>query len=485
MQSISEFWSSLQRSQRIGLIAGLVLIVAIVAGLGVWAMRPQYDVLFTGLATRDAASIASELDKLKAPYEVSADGQTIHVPKSEVHALRLKLMSRDVPLQGAVGFELFNNADFGMTEFVQKVNYQRALQGELTRTILSIDSVDSARVHLALPERGLFEKTSSRPTASVNLVPKEGRTLDAEQIGGIQRLVAASVPGMTAQDVTIIDHQGVALSKRAADPADTTALSSDLIEQKKATEDYLMRKADAVLERVVDRADFMVGVDAVLDLNRTQSTVEEVLPAHSVDAKAATAGVLVHERHTSHDGGTDGKAGVVTVTDNEYHVGKRVDQTIVAPGAIKRLSVAILLRKSADLGQSDKLRDLVGVALGLNAQRGDQIVIHSLSSASASTAGGIAPTAVPTIRPAAAVSAPSARAAAEVANVDGLTYSEWMLLAAMVVVLLALAVLLRSSRRSRALNGSAPPALSLSERRAVVEQVNRWLSVDAQGATPR
>ncbi|HZV65291.1 MAG TPA: flagellar M-ring protein FliF, partial [Telluria sp.] len=137
MKSLLLLWEGLDRRARVGAALGCVLIAGLMVALAVWAYRPDYQVLFADMAPRDAAAMSAELDKMKTPYQLGDDGNTILVPRDLVYKTRLKLMGKDVPLHGAVGFEVFNNADFGMTEFVQKVNYLRAVQGELTRTILS------------------------------------------------------------------------------------------------------------------------------------------------------------------------------------------------------------------------------------------------------------------------------------------------------------------------------------------------------------
>ena len=175
MNAFSEFWNGLGRSARRGLVAGVVLILLLTALASSWLLRESYGVLFSGLSQNDMSGMAAELDRLKVPYRVGDDG-TLLVPEAAVGKTRLALINRDVPLHGAVGFEVFNSEEFGASDFVQKINYQRALQGELTRTIMSIDEVESARVHLALPEQGLFRKEQERAKASVTVVTKPGRT---------------------------------------------------------------------------------------------------------------------------------------------------------------------------------------------------------------------------------------------------------------------------------------------------------------------
>jgi len=210
------FWESLSRGARASLLTGVVLISVVLGAIGWWALRTEYQVLFSDLRAQDAQAMTAELDRLKIPYRLADSGTAILVDAASVHATRLKLMGRELPLQGAVGFELFNNTDFGMTEFAQKINYQRALQGELTRTILSLAEVSEVRVHLALPEQGLFKQANARAKASISVALHQGAVLRPEQVSGMQRLVAAAVPGMTVQDVTIVDQRGVALTRVAA-----------------------------------------------------------------------------------------------------------------------------------------------------------------------------------------------------------------------------------------------------------------------------
>src|SRR3569832_2176841 len=196
---IKEFWESLGSRARVGFIAGIAAIVCATAVAAAWLLHSDDQVLFADLKPQDTAAMVAELDRMKVPYRIAADGNTLLVDAKVVHATRLKLMGKDMPLHGAAGFEIFNNADFGMTEFAQKINYQRALQGEITRTILSLAEVRDARVHLALPEEGLFKRTDSKAKAAITLAMKLGESLRSEQVACIQRLVAAAVPSNAAQ----------------------------------------------------------------------------------------------------------------------------------------------------------------------------------------------------------------------------------------------------------------------------------------------
>ena len=173
-------WSSAltgSGTRQIALVTAAALLLSALIGGGYLLLRPNYQVLFSDLRPQDAATIVAELERQKMPYRLAGGGTSVLVPEAEVHTARLKVMSRDLPLKGTVGFELFNNADLGLTEFAQKVNYQRALQGELARTIMSLTEIDSARVHLSIPESGLFRRSGAKPRASVALSTRTGAEL--------------------------------------------------------------------------------------------------------------------------------------------------------------------------------------------------------------------------------------------------------------------------------------------------------------------
>ena len=205
-------WDSASTGRQVLLVTTLLAVVAGVLLAGYYVFRPSYQVLFSDLRPQDAATIVAELERQKIDHALADGGSTIMVPDSQVHAARLKVMSRELPLKGNVGFELFNNADLGLTEFAQKVNYQRALQGELARTIMSLAEIDSARVHLSLPESGLFRRAGAKPRASVALLTKTSQELPPDTVRGIQRLVAAAVPELEPFEVTIVDPRGAPMA---------------------------------------------------------------------------------------------------------------------------------------------------------------------------------------------------------------------------------------------------------------------------------
>jgi len=469
-------WRGLAGPARAGIAVGSVLIVALMASLALWAYRPDYQVLFADMAGRDAAAMTAELDKLKVPYQLAGDGTTILVPAEVVYRTRLKLMGTDVPLHGAVGFEVFNNADFGVTDFVQKVNYQRAVQGELTRTIQSIDGVQSARVHLAIPEQGLFRQSLSKPKASVTITMRQGGALEPAQVIGIQRLVAASVPDITAADVTLTDQQGVTLSRQVRAGADASA-GTDLLpglEIKRATEDYLNRKLAQVLDKTFGPGEAIASVDVALDLDQVRITVDEVLPSHKAIAGETATGVVVRERHTTREGAADAAstpAGAASTEETDYQAGKRVEQKVVAPGAIRRLTIAAVVRQPLSEVQQAQLRDVIGLAVGLDTSRGDAIVVSALGSLVPAASNAV-------VAPVADVEA----AAPTVRSADAFgpeTTSVAVLMLAALGLLVAVIAGVAYRRRAATRRRHVAPRLSSAERARMTADVLRWIDAAA------
>ncbi len=483
MGAVKLFWDSLSRGARTGLVGGVLLIVLLVGGFGYWALHTEYRVLFSDLSDRDMSTMAAELDKMKVAYRPGADGRSLLVPESQVHKTRLTLMGRDLPLHGAVGFELFNNMEFGVSEFVQKVNYQRALQGELTRTILSIDEVQAVRVHLALPEQSLFRKDASKPKASVTLSTKPGRTLQAAQVQGIQRLVAASVPEVQAQDVTVLDQHGVALS-RASGGADSPALdgAATQLDAKRTVETYLSQKAAKVLDQMFGAGESVVSVDAVFSHEQVRTTTEEVLPARGIEAGQVATGVVTRERQTLRDAATadaSKPAGPsVTSTETDYQTGKRTEQVITPAGGLKQLNVAVVVKRTMSEAELQRVHDLVAASVGANRNRGDVVTVHSMEQLQAPAAE-----AAPGQAPATAIAPVASPAAAVEKTVP--TPSPVLWLAALLAAATVLIAVVAGARRNRAVPQPAPQlTLSDSERTQLLHAIQRWASEDAGQRTP-
>lgn len=476
MADMKNFYASLSTGRRASLLAGLVAILVLTGLLGWWVLRTPYGVLFSDMAERDAGSVVQELDRLKVPYRISADGRTVLVPQETVHKTRMALMGQPLTLQGAVGFELFNNSDFGASDFVQKVNYQRALQGELTRTILAIEQVQNVRVHLALPEQGLFRRETGKGKASVTVVSKAGQRLSPSQVVGIQRLVAASVPEVQAGDVTVLDQQGMALSRVPTD-AEGSGASSVSLDASGDLESRLTAKVTQVLERMLGPGGAIATVDVVLSHQRSRVTTEEVLPASGQSKEQASAGVLLRERSTTRDAPAPGSAGEKgaltqsTTQELDYQNGKRVEEVVSPGGTVTRIHVAVVTRPSLSEADLARVRQLVSAAAGLQAARGDSVVVQSML--------GLPAEAPHVPEGAVAGGGSSAIPAADSAN-PGQVISRWGTVAlASLIALIAAALLLGRvlgirSRRKAAFD--ATQSLSPTEREAVLRTVSNWLS---------
>ncbi|MGC3998558.1 MAG: flagellar basal-body MS-ring/collar protein FliF [Anaeromyxobacter sp.] len=474
-----EFWRRLGRAARIGLVGGVVVICAMTAVLGYWLMRTDYQILFADLSAQDAAAMSEELERLKVPFKVEASGEegatALLVDRKDVYNTRLKLMGRDLPLHGAVGFELFNNSDFGMTEFAQRINYQRALQGELTRTILSLSEVREARVLLALPEQGLFKASHQKSTASITLTLKQGRALAPAQVAGIQRLVSAAVPGIATQDVTIVDQSGVALTRSAGEGA--AEGGGGRLDLKKDTESYLARKVAEILDRTLGAGQALATVDVTLDMDRVQTTTEDVMAPPGAQGRNPT-GVVVHERATLRDVGGPVQAAASgeapsagsSQREVEYAVGRRVEQVISQPGTIRRIQAVAVVKVPLDPQREEQLRRVVAASIGANLERGDTVVVQSIDALS----GPLQPK--PEVPVAASWGEPPAKAATEAtATVREVPVGPLAVAAGVAGLLALIALAWRMAGRRGDGQGRARKPLTDLERQAALEQVRAWM----------
>lgn len=499
----ASFWRQLDRRGRIAVsIAALAIVVATIAGAG-WVLAPRYQVLFSDLAPEDAAVMTAELDRMKTPYKLSDDGTAILVSAETVHKTRLKLLSKNLPLHGAVGFELFNGADFGMTDFAQKVNYQRALQGEITRTILSIDGIQSARVILALPEQQLFKKQDSSPKASINLVLKPGVTLTHDQVNGIARLVSAAVPDIALQNVTIVDQHGIALTGAAGTNGDRDdgGSGSAALDLKKSTEAYLARKLNDVLSQTFGSGKAIARVDVTLDMNHVQSTREELLPS----TKDGAAGVLVRERSEGEGGasvalpplpgsGVTAAPSTSARQEREYQVGRDVKQTVSMPGAVRRIAIAAIVNDSLDASQIAHLKEVLAATVGYDASRGDTIAVYpftQLASFDQGRAAAVAHEQTGATESPAVLSMPASEARGGVRSWSGrgshslAALPSWMLVGFVAVVALIVVCcgFVLGARKTQ----PAPAAQPLDEkqRATLLSDMERWLAAEPSQGTPR
>ncbi|WP_240702185.1 flagellar basal-body MS-ring/collar protein FliF [Trinickia terrae] len=372
MSRLNAYFTSGPRSRQFAVAAVLAALV-LCAALAVWlTMRPAYQVLFRDLKRQDAAAIAAQLEKEKVPFRFDERTSAILVPEGDTRAIRLRLMSSELRLQGAVGFELFNNSDLGLTEFTQKVNYQRALQGELERTIATLDEIDMARVHLALPESSLFRRDRAKPKASVALFMRDGQTLGAETIKGIQRLVAAAVPEMSPSDVAVLDQRGA-----PADAAGDGDVDDPQYALKASIERRYERKILAQIGTVAGAGRVSVSVDASIDFDQVRTTREsDVTRPIANDGGSTVPSLPKLAASASAMSKFDlPAAGLPPLPGAPAAEGSRTDRTIEqivkSPGAIRRLSVGIVLDRPLSADELAQLNAVVSASIGLDSKRGD------------------------------------------------------------------------------------------------------------------
>ncbi len=386
MVTLVERWKELERRWQIGIVAGIVIVLISGAVLAMLYTGPRYEALVPGSAGDEAASTIAMLENLGVPYRVDPGSGDVQVRSDDKGRIQTLLAKRGFSLTLPPGFSLFDKGDFGMTEFTEHINYERALEGELTRTVMALDEVRFTRIHLVLPEKSLFRDDRQTPKASVLIALKPGRRLSTLQIGGIQRLIASAVPGLQPKEVSIHDDDGVDLAGGTTDGGLSSARVTQEVGAETAVEDHLTLKADEVLAQMFPAGGFNVSVSATLEQAHTVSTREEVLPtgrgsgavsriststpdANSVDMlRRAASG----DKHAASDGPKP-----PTEFDVLYQIGHLTEHSERGPGAIARLSVGALIPDPSIAHVTiEQVRDLLGAALGIDASRGDRLAVY-------------------------------------------------------------------------------------------------------------
>jgi flagellar M-ring protein FliF len=400
MQIVEQI-KALPTKKKIIVLTVLVLSISAFILLIVWIQRPEYQTLYSNLSQEDAALIIQKLKEKKIPYRVS--GNLILVPSDKVYELRLQLASEGVPQGGSVGFELFDKTSFTMTDFVQKLNYRRALQGELARTIKSITAIEECRVHLAIPEKSLFVQEEERPKASILVKLRPGKGLTQEQVQGIVHLVSSSVDGLNPKDVTIVDQTGEVLT--APTDEDNIGITKTQLELQRNYEKDMEKRIKKLLEPVVGRGKVEAKVTAIIDFTKIEKTEERIDPESQV--------IISEQRNTERStngtvGGVPGvasnlpdKAAVQSETHQSqsekkeetinYEVSKVVSRIMTAPGEIKRVSAVVLIDSASKQKVIDEakavpfseeeikqIEEMVKKAIGFTAERGDEVKVISM-----------------------------------------------------------------------------------------------------------
>lgn len=472
---IKTSWAASSPVAKVFFVLFLSLILAF-TGFGVyWLLKEDYEVVYDDLTQQDAAVIVAELERAKVPYQLNREGTAILLPKQEAAQVKLKLAGKGVASTNNVGFELFNNAEFGMTEFAQKINYLRALQGELERTINTFGGVKSARVHLVLPESTLFKRRASKTKASVSIVTKDGEDIAMDQVAGIQRLVASSVADLSPTDVTVMNQHGVALNKQLmlnneeADPYQR-------LEVKKQLEGYFTNKLNRVMDKVVGNGKAIVTTDISLNYDEVKVTKEDIVPLPNTHGQSV--GAIYKQRITSQVEAVDRLANFAedqaqmppptnASKEVEFANNRRIEHILSAPGAIHKISVAVVLPENTDALTLLKVKEVIAASAGINAARGDQVIVHAISSYASDSGQSEVNTEPEQVLELPPMAQPPASGA--IATDYSSQAYRWGLPLLAAVLLLALLVQLANRKRSQ------PSAkLSPAERDRLLHEINHW-----------
>lgn len=422
----SQAWAGMTMGRRLMVMGAAALIMGGFISLLLWINKPDYQVLYSGLAQSDASQVVAKLKELKVPYQLESDGTVIKVPQDAVYETRLGMASAGLPRGQGIGFEVFNEIKMGTTEFVQKINYQRALQGELARTIANFSEVDDARVHIVMPRDSLFVEDEKKPTAAVVLRLGTGRTLSKSQIQGIVHLVAGSVPDLDDAHVTVVDSSGNLLYRKDQDTAGfPAALTASQLEYQRSTESQLSSKVQTMLEEVLGLGRAVVRVSADIDFTRTEE-VKDLFDPDQTAVRSETrssensknAGNLpigapdnrftLAQRNAApgleETGNTERKREDETTN---FEISRTKRQTLKTLGGLNKLSVAVMVdgpytettdpdgnttrafapRNAKEMAQ---LTELVRRAVGYDENRGDQVTVANVPFALPPGAGAMA-----------------------------------------------------------------------------------------------
>lgn len=412
--------AALDRNQRIMIGAvGALVVAGLVAAL-IFSRQPDYRVLFSNLSDKDGGAIVAQLASMNVPYKYTEGGGAIMIPADRIHDVRLKLATQGLPKGAVSGFEIMENSKFGITQFQERVNYQRALEGELTRSIMGLSAVQNARVHLALPNQNGFFREQQKPSASVLLTLYPGRMLDRTQIAGIVHLIASSVPEMLPSAVSVLDDSGKLLSQ-APNPDESPVDIQQLMYQQQLEKQYTQRILD-ILEPVVGKGNVKAQVTAELDFSRSESTSEIHAPNQGQAPSAVRSqqvleaigekepvpptgvpGAVSNQPPQTAAAPINGAAPVLQAANAEnsniltipgskresvtnYEVDKTIKVTRSSTGTIKRMTAAVVVNylpgataegtvvpQALTEAQQAQMLALVRETIGYNAERGDSV----------------------------------------------------------------------------------------------------------------
>ena len=382
-----KIWNPLNISQKILIsVLTLVLIIGFIFLMN-WIRQPQYVVLYSNLDTENAGEIVEKLKDQNIDYKLTKGGTTIEVPNSKVYDLRLQLAKDGLPHKGEIGYELFDTNKLGMSDFMQKISYRRALEGELMRTIQKMEEIESARLHIVIPEPSLFKEDALESTASIVIKLKLQTVLSKNQVRGICYLVAGSVEGLKAENVTIIDTFGNILSDQTKHDS-IVGLTASQLDIKKKIDSYLAVKVQTLFDQVLGPGNSVIRIDADLDFKQVNKTTESYDPENT----SVRSEEIISETSTT----ANNQPNETEHTTTNYEVNKTIENVLESAGTVKRLSVAILVngiqqKITNDAGEEqvtivprsqeelDQLASIAKNAVGFYEERNDQITINNFT----------------------------------------------------------------------------------------------------------
>jgi len=394
-QQFQSFWKKQSLGRQITIVALILAVLILTPVLVNWASAPSYAVAYTGLSESDAAQIVQKLDDNNIAYQLKNSG-TIEVPNDQVYTTRLLMAREGLPETSTVGYELFSGTSMlGMTEFSQQINYQRAIEGELQRTIGSLEAVQAVRVHLVTPEKTLLSSDQALSTASVTIQVNPGHKLDLTQVRAITHLIASSVEGLNSENVVVVDSEGNMLADgMSTDDESTQALKDDQRAAELAYAAEVQKRVQSLLDKILGPNRSIVQATVEMDWTQREITSNTYAPTEV----ALRSSQIITE--SSSDGGTTGgvpgaasnlPTPVATTTGTGTSAYQRSEETlnyevsqtqlheIIAPGTVNRMSVSVMVDGITDETQLASIRSAVEVAAGVDSTRGDQIVVESFA----------------------------------------------------------------------------------------------------------
>tara|TARA_B110000208_G_scaffold13429_1_gene16428 strand:- start:37491 stop:39047 length:1557 start_codon:yes stop_codon:yes gene_type:complete len=391
LSDFSNFWSALEANQKASFFLATVILIAGSVGISIWANRPEMRLLYGGLDSKEASSIVQHLEGASIPYEIRYGGSAVFVPQKEVYKARMDIAGSGVATNDSVGFEIFDKNTFGASDFVQRTNFIRAIQGELSRTIAQLGAVQSARVMVVMPEnRLLVSQRRSDTTASV-FVDVGGSSLSQQAVNSIQALVANSVEGLLKSKVTVVDNNGKVLSSDEGEGT-LVAASSAILRYRQSVESYFSEKVESMLERALGAGNATVRVHAEIDSEELTRS-EEVF---NDESSALISSVTEEESSSLSKPNAAGPVGAAEVggapllgekneedrrmRDQQYAVDRTVTSTSRGAGTIRRLTASVFVAAKIEIPadgevaqavprtaeEIDQLRDIVAKALGID-----------------------------------------------------------------------------------------------------------------------